>query len=190
MSFYHLDVILSFDCHSIIWIPFHHIQFILTIFHHLDIILSFPTHSYVISPFRCHSIIWISFDHSHFILTIFHHLDGILSFPTHSYIISSFRYHSLIRTSFYHFQFIRTIFHHLDVILSFLTHSNCPPPHTCIAWLFISFIPVIPMSFKSFLSQSIILICHSTSFWPHSLRPPWPFHKVWGKFMHPEVRLG
>ena len=90
----HSVIILSFLCHSII----------LMAFHHSYVILSFLAHSVIILSFFCHSIIPMSFHHS--------------------YVIPSFLCHSIIPMSFYHSYVIPSFLAHSVIILSFLCHSS------------------------------------------------------------------
>ena len=177
----HSNAITSFECHSFIPMSLHHSIVILlyltysffhfshssvipSLYHYSYVIQSFLAHSGIISSSLCHSIIpvhsIIIWCHSNLIPMPFHHLNVIPSLQCHSIILLAF-YHSWLIPSF--------------ILESFQCHSS----HS---WVIQSFLhhSIIPISFH------IIPI----SFWPHSLRPPWPCHKVWRKVVHPEVRLG
>ena len=109
MSFCHLNVILSFECHSVIWMSFCH----------LNVILSFERHSVIWMPI--HS----SKGHSC-------NLNLIPSFHCHPIIPSSFWPTNLIHVSSHHLNVIPLTIAHGDNIQSFGCHSI----HSIVIWGF------------------------------------------------------
>ena len=93
MSFHHSDVIPSFTahfgivpsfgCHSIIWMPFHHLNVISLCKGHFKNIIAVRCHPSIPSSFCNYSIIRMSFHHSSVIPSIIAHVGNILSFGGH-----------------------------------------------------------------------------------------------------------
>ena len=77
VSFNHLNVIQSFECHSVIWMQFHSSK-------------DHSCHLNLIPSFYCHHIIPSSFRYKNLICVSFHHLNVIQSFECHSVIWMSF----------------------------------------------------------------------------------------------------
>ena len=188
MSFCHLIVILSFECHSVIWMPFHsskghscHLNLIPSFhchpiipssfrpknlihlsFHHLNVIQPFD------QPFECHLVIWMSFLHS----------NVILPFKCHSINHSSCWQYTIIRMSFHSSHVIYLIlmpFYHSFVIPSFLTHFDLKTSFSChpIIWMPFNHLSVI-LSLESHPSnhsswwQNTVIWTSFHSFYSHS----------------------